>query len=185
MVDGVDQLRPELVRGAPARLLLAGLCLLLGGGCGGPAASGAPPPLAHAFGSPWQVAEAVLGALAADDGETLTALALSETEFRTVVWPELPASRPERGVPFDYAWGDLHQKSGNALRRLLARAAGVRYELLDVAFDGESMRYDTFTVHRESRLRVRAPDGAEVDLRLFGSVLERGGEYKLFSYVVD
>ena len=152
---------------------------------GWPAASDASSPLAHTFGSPEAVAEAVLDALAEDDGERLLALALSEMEFRTVVWPELPSSRPERGLPFEYAWGDLHQKSSNELRRLVARAGGRRYELLDMTFDGESTLYETFTVHRDSRLRVRDPEGIERDVRLFGSVLQRGGEYKLFSYVVD
>ena len=127
----------------------------------------------------------MLDALAANDVERLEALALSETEFRTVVWPELPSSRPERGLPFDYAWGDLHQKSNNALRRLIAGQAGRRYQLLAVEFDGESTAYDTYTVHRESRLAVRDEHGAEMQLRFFGSVLERDGEYKVFSFVVD
>ena len=127
----------------------------------------------------------MLDALAANDVERLEALALSETEFRTVVWPELPSSRPERGLPFDYAWGDLHQKSNNALRRLIAGQAGRRYQLLAVEFDGESTAYDTYTVHRESRLVVRDEHGAEMQLRFFGSVLERDGEYKVFSFVVD
>ncbi len=214
MVGGVDQLRAELepdgaaprtpgVRsrggtaprsspdaGVRARRVLVGaglaaLCLLPAGGCGRPATRDALPPLGHAFESPEAVAEAVLGALAEEDGPTLVALALSEMEFRTVVWPELPSSRPERGLPFEYAWGDLHQKSTNELRRLLARAGGRQYELLEMTFDGESTRYETFTVHRDSRLRVRDAEGAERDVRLFGSVLQRGGEYKLFSYVVD
>ena len=179
----MDQLRGQLA--GIGRAGLATLCLLLAGGCVRPAARDAPPPLGHAFESPEAVAEAVLGALAEEDGGTLLALALSEMEFRTVVWPELPSSRPERGLPFEYAWGDLHQKSANELRRLLARAGGRRYELLDMTFDGESTPYETFTVHRDSRLKVRDPEGVERDVRLFGSVLQRGREFKLFSYVVD
>ena len=164
---------------------LAALGLLAAAGCSQQVAGDALSPLGHAFESPEAVAEAVLGALAAEDGPRLLALALSELEFRTVVWPELPSSRPERGLPFEYAWGDLHQKSTNELRRLLARAGGGRYELLGMTFDGESTPYETFTVHRESRLKVRDPEGIERDVRLFGSVLQRGCEYKLFSYVVD
>ena len=40
-------------------------------------------------------------------------------------------------------------------------------------------------MHRESRLVVRDEHGAEMQLRFFGSVLERDGEYKVFSFVVD
>ncbi len=185
---GALRARERRARRARSRVRAAGLValgLLLAGGCSRPAAGDALSPLGHTFESPEAVAEAVLGALAAADGPTLLALALSEMEFRTVVWPELPSSRPERGLPFEYAWGDLHQKSTNALRRLLSGAGGRRYELLDVTFDGESTPYETFTVHRESRLRIRDAEGAERDVRLFGSVLQRGAEFKLFSYVVD
>jgi hypothetical protein len=58
-------------------------------------------------------------------------------------------------------------------------------ELVAVDFDGESTPYDTFTVHRDSRLIVRDEEGVEREVRFFGSVLQRGEEYKLFSYVVD
>ena len=189
-MDGLDRLCSELIAGSgiarrAVAVAAAAACLVFAGACGSPPRAADPSPLRWTFDSPEKVAEAVLDALAANDVESLEALALSEMEFRTVVWPELPSSRPERGLPFDYAWGDLHQKSNNALRRLIAGEAGRRYHLLAVEFDGESTAYDTYTVHRESRLVVRGADRAEAQLRLFGSVLERNGEFKLFSYVVD
>lgn len=127
----------------------------------------------------------MLAALADNDGDRLASLALSELEFRTVVWPELPSSRPERGLPFDYAWGDLHQKSNNSLRRLVARHGGKRYELDGVTFAGATTQYDTYRVHRESVLDLRDEAGEALTLSFFGSVLERDGQFKLFSYVVD
>ena len=78
----------------------------------------------------------MLTALADEDAEYLAGLALSELEFRTVVWPELPSSRPERGLPFEYVWGDLNQKSTNALRRLVARHGGRRYTLAGGSLPG-------------------------------------------------
>lgn len=127
----------------------------------------------------------MLAALADEDADHLASLALSELEFRTVVWPELPASRPERGLPFDYVWGDLHQKSTNALRRLVARHGGRRYTLAGVAFRGGTTPYETYRVHREAVLDILDEEGNELTLPLFGSILERDGEFKLFSYVVD
>ncbi len=127
----------------------------------------------------------MLTALAANDVDTLRALPLDELEFRTAVWPDLPSSRPERGVPFDYAWGDLHQKSDNALRRLAARRGGRRYELVAVRFAGETTAYRTYRVHRETVLDLRDEEGNQTTLALFGSILERDGRFKLFSYVVD
>ncbi len=156
------------------------------GGCGGSQDAQAPlSPLHRTFSSPEALGDAVLAALADRDADTLSRLALDELEFRTAVWPELPSSRPERGVPFDYAWGDLHQKSTNSLRRLLARYGGERYELVAVAFAGETTPYRTYRVHRETVLDVRDEEGNDLTVSLFGSIIERDGEFKLFSYVVD
>lgn len=182
--------RRGIIHAGPARsggvfvLLLCG-ALVAASGCGAGEDDAPLSPLHNTFSSPEALSEAVLTALADGDADTLGGLALSELEFRTAVWPDLPSSRPERGVPFDYAWGDLHQKSGNALRRLLARHGGRRYELVRVAFEGETTPYRTYRVHRETVLDLLDENGATVRLPLFGSILERDGEFKLFSYVVD
>jgi hypothetical protein len=142
-------------------------------------------PLAHTAPSTTALAEAVLAALATNDRAGLESLALSEREFRDRIWPELPASRPERNVPLDYAWGDLHQKSTGHLQRLLAEHGGRRYELVRVEFLGETTGYRTFTVARKAQLLVRDERGQQEALRLFGSVVESGEQYKVFSFVVD
>ena len=188
---GVDRLRDQLTAfvhnggndtprrpaGGVACALLLTLALA---GCDAP-----PPPLANTRPSPEALATAVLDALADGDADRLAALALNGQEFRDVVWPELPASRPERGVPVSYAWGDLRQKSSNALRRLVARWGGHRFTLLDVAYDGETTDYGAFRVHRETRLRVVDENGHEVEMHFYGSTLVRGDEHKVFSFVVD
>ena len=201
LVAGMDRLldqlagsRPALLHGGPAwrgaSLLLlrvcALVCLAATAGCGGNAEGERPlPPLHDTFPSPEALSRAVLAALAAGDVETLRALPLDELEFRTAVWPDLPSSRPERNVPFDYAWADLHQKSNNARRRLVARHGGRRYELVNVLFAGETTEYRTYEVHRETVLDLLDEEGHAVRLALFGSILEREGEFKMFSYVVD
>jgi hypothetical protein len=141
--------------------------------------------LVHGLDSPEAVARAVITALAAHDVEALRKLALTEDEFRGVVWPRLPASRPERNVPWDYAWNDLHAKSSAQLQ---ARVRGWKdrgFDVVRVAFEGETSEYDTFRVRRKSVLTLRDRDGQETRGRLFGSVIEQDGRYKVFSYVVD
>ena len=187
---GVDRLRDQLTAlvqasrndtprrpaGGVACALVLALTLA---GCG------APPPLANTAPSPEALAVAVLDALAAADPDRLAALALNGREFRDVVWPELPASRPERGVPVSYAWADLRQKSSNALRRLVARWGGRRFTLLEVGYDGETTDYGTFRVHRETRLRVLDETGRELEMHFYGSTLVRGDDHKVFSFVID
>ena len=88
-------------------------------------------------------------------------------------------------MPVSYAWGDLRQKSSNALRRLVARWGGHRFTLLDVAYDGETTDYGAFRVHRETRLRLLDESGQEIEMHFYGSTLVRGDEHKVFSFVVD
>ena len=154
---------------------------LLNSACGRATAA----PLEHTFSSPTDLARAVLAGVSTGDRHALEALALSEREFRERVWPELPASRPERNLPLDYIWEDLSQKSQGHLRRTLAQHGGRRYSLIGVEFVGETTSYPTFEVSRKAQLLVRDDAGQEQSLRLFGSVLRSGSEYKVFSYVVD
>jgi len=143
----------------------------------------APPANAHP--SHDALARAVLAAVARRDAGALRALALDEQEFRTHVWPELPAARPERNLPFSYVWGELRQKSEQMLGATIAAHGGRSYELVRVDYPSGATPYDTYVVHRETTLVVRTPEGTEARLQLYGSTLQKNGAFKVFSYVVD
>jgi hypothetical protein len=119
------------------------------------------------------------------DLPVLRALAIDEQEFLDHVWPELPSARPERNLPFSYVWGDLHQKSEAALAGTLASHGGQHYELVAVRFLGQTTQYKSYVVHRETELTVTNTSGATVQLRLFGSTLEKDGRFKVFSDVLN
>ena len=159
------------------RLFLAFICFCAAG-CGtvNPLKSTAP--------SPELVARAILQALVVRDAAALHRIALTEYEFRDHVWPQLPAARPERNLPFSYVWGDLHQKSEQALARILQQHGGRRYDLQRVEFAGRT-DYATYRVHREARLHVRDSSGTAREIRLCGSMVEKEGTWKVFSYVVN
>jgi hypothetical protein len=146
----------------------------------------APPPLAPAFDSPEALARAVLELVATEDVNGLRALALTEQEFRTNVWPELPAARPERNLPFSYVWGDLRQKSDAGLSSVLSRYRAHRLELVAVRFGGRTP-YTSYVVHRDAVFSVRdtATHGPLEEIRVCGSLIEQAGRWKVFSYVVD
>ncbi len=169
------------VRGLAAALLIVMIGPLGTTGCG---ASSTPVPLEPAFSSKDAVVEAALTALAARDGATLASLVLSESEFRKHIWPGLPASHPKVGMPLDYVWTETSQKNANYLAQLLAEHGGRDYKLIVVTFGGETTDYGRFRVHRETTLDVRGPAGP-VTLRLFGSLVESGGRWKIYSFVVD
>lgn len=158
--------------------LLFILLLAAAGGCS------TAPPLAHTHSSAEAAAAAVLDALAGRDRTALAALAVSEEEFRDHVWPSLPAARPERNLPFSYVWGDLRQKSEQTLARTLAAHGGRRYALVAVHFEGQT-DYGDYRIHRAATLQVRDETGATGSVRVYGSMINQRGRWKVFSYIVD
>ena len=60
-----------------------------------------------------------------------------------------------------------------------------RLDLQSIGFRGETSQYGTATVRRESVLVVRGSDGTVREIRLFGSMVEQDGRFKVFSYVTD
>lgn len=143
------------------------------------------PTLANTFASPEEVARAVVSGLTARDVDRLAALALTEDEFRWLVWPKLPTSRPGRNIPWDYAWNDLRTKSVMQLQARVHEWEDRGYTLVRIDFKGETTDYETFVVRRDSVVTLRDRDGRESQGRLFGSIIEQRGRFKVFSYVVD
>jgi hypothetical protein len=85
----------------------------------------------------------------------------------------------------EYAWKRLRQNSRGELATTMTEHRGHRYRLVAVHFRGETTRYATFTVHRETELVVRDEAGRTRSVKLFGSMLERDGRWKVFSFVTD
>jgi hypothetical protein len=141
-------------------------------------------PLTNTSASPEELARAVLDAVSRRDRARLDALAVNEQEFRDHVWPDLPAARPERNLPFSYVWGDLRQKSTISLAQILDGHGGKRYALQRVTFAGAT-RHAHHVVHRDARFAVVDASGAPQTIRVCGSFLEKDGGWKVFSYVVD
>ena len=83
----------------------------------------------------------------------------------------------------EYVWGDLHQKSRAALTQALAMHGGRHYELVNVTFD-DMTDYGPYRVHREATLHVRGAAGEAGPIRVCGSMIEKEGAWKVFSYVV-
>jgi hypothetical protein len=131
------------------------------------------------------VAAVVVSAFNRHDVRALEAVALTEDEFREVVWPRLPAARPERNLSWDYVWNDLSSKSRLHLRARMEAWQSLRYQVEGVRFEGESTEYGSYRVRRDARVQLRTPDGRQMSARLFGSMIECGGRFKVFSYIVD
>lgn len=175
----------DLVPAAVKRSLLAAV-VVTAAACSQPAEpTRSAVPLSNTFVSPEALAQAVLSALSSRDLDRLRSLPLSEQEFRDHVWPELPTSRPERNVPFEYAWGQMKQRSDGSLDQTVSRYGGRSLTLVRTTFTGETTPYRSFSVMRESEIIATDDTGRQLVLRLYGSAMLKDGRYKMFSYVVD
>lgn len=140
--------------------------------------------LANAAGSPDAVAKHFLNALAGGDEAAMRSLRLTKQEFCDYVWPELPASKVPN-LDCDFAWRQATLNSEAGLYESLPVHKGKKYQLVSVRFEKGTETYQTYKVHRDARLRIRDEEGVEREIKLFGSMLELGGKFKLFSFAVD
>jgi hypothetical protein len=163
---------------AALALLIVGPVLALG-------ACRSQPLLANTRSSDEATASAVLTALEHRDREALLALSVTQEEFETVVWPTLPASRPEVGMPSTYLWQDTDTRSSAHLDETLRRWGGRRLRLVRVEFGGATTEHGPYSLSRKTHLVVRDESGAELTVRLFGSMIRQGTATKVYSFIVD
>ncbi len=141
-------------------------------------------PLVPSYESKDAAVTAFLQALAARDTNALSQQVVNETEFLKHIWPALPASRPDVGMPAERAWAEQSQRNATFLAQTLAQHGGQRLELVAVSFGSPATTYGSFTIHPEATLDVRDTGGVR-EVRLFGSMIESGGRWKIYSFVVD
>ncbi len=141
--------------------------------------------LEAAASSPMELADRFLDYLADGDIGKIQELGLTEDEFRKFVYPELPAADPIRNTSAEFVWNQLFIRSQSSLHGAFNQLAGRRLTLKDMRFASGTEPYDSYVVHKESVLIVEDEDGVEHTERLFGSVLELDGQFKIYSFVRD
>ena len=144
--------------------------------------------LANASSSIREIADNVLSLLAKNDFESLEKMRMTEEEFKTIIWPELPraVTEPSCGKFCDWCWRDLNHKSVLSLRMTLQRYGGEKlrdHEFLRLRFAGETTEYETFKVHRNVYVVMRDKTGEEKNIKLFGTVIEMDNHFKLMGFL--
>jgi hypothetical protein len=140
--------------------------------------------LANARPSAEEISRAFLTALALKDKDKAVAMRLTKQEFCQYVFPELPSSKLPN-VTCDFVWDQATMKSLGGFVEMWPRHEGRRYELISIRFKEGTDTHRSYKVHKETHLLVRDETGREQELRLFGSMLEMDGQFKLFSFVID
>ena len=120
--------------------------------------------------------------LAESDTARLTELMINEREYRDILFPAFPASHPPINAGFETVWILQYPDSYRGLRRLLERYGGKDVRVLDVRFDHPDQDFVNFILHETSRVDVTVDGDSLHDVRLFGSVIRIGDQWKVLTY---
>jgi hypothetical protein len=110
----------------------------------------------------------------------LRAITINAAEFAWLYFPTSIYSRSPYAQPPEVNWLLLEQNSLKGEARLLRYYGGrplpvVNHTCLAEKLEGENR------IHQQCTLRLQREDGQHEEVRLFGSILERDGRYKLLS----
>jgi hypothetical protein len=122
-----------------------------------------------------------LEVLARGEREELATLVVQKEEFAECVYPTLPASQPGSNLSVDFIWDQSYLRNQGGLARTMDYA-GRKYEYVGLRIVDGTKDYGTFTIHRDGRIQVKDETGKELELNLFGSVIESGGRFKIYSF---
>jgi|GEM_PF-1613341 len=116
------------------------------------------------------------------DERGLHALRVTREEFGTIIWPELPQSRPITHIPLSEVWGMGTAQSIAGASRTIGTYGGRHLTFLRADY-GHEEPFRNFTLLRDVRILIRDPrDGTMVGLPLAPSVVERHGQYKVLIF---
>lgn len=131
-----------------------------------------------------ELVAATVAALEARDLDRLRQLAVTREEFRDLVWPGLDASRPGRNLTWEFVWSQHEMRHERGLRRALDEVGGRRLDVRGISFQGVT-EHGAYRLHRSSALQVAAADGSVATVRVFASVIEAEGRFKIYSFITD
>jgi hypothetical protein len=119
---------------------------------------------------------------AESDTARLHHLMIGEREYREILYPALPAAHPPINASFETLWVLQYPDSYRGMEGLLARYGGTDVRILDVRFEAPDQDFVNFVLHEGSRVDL-AVDGRTIeDVRLFGSVVRVGDQWKVLTY---
>ena len=121
-------------------------------------------------------------AVETSDTASLTRMAITRDEFAWLYYPTAQQGLPPYDLSPSLMWFVLEGGSSKGRSRLLQERGGKPLHVVGYSCDPKSNREGENTVWGPCTIkRLQAP-GDTVEERLFGLIVERGGEWKFLSY---
>ena len=148
---------------------------------------GLPPVDTLADGAPSRDAlvAAFTAAVQGSDTAAVRALVLSRAEYAYIYFPSLQRMNPGLNMQPEVMWMLHGQESLKGITRVLRRLGGGQARLGPYACEDAPQVEGGNRYWHRCAIQVTAPDGDAAALQLFGSIVERGGRYKIVSYAND
>lgn len=135
--------------------------------------------------SPERLARALLVALANRDTLAVRTLAISRGEFAWLYYPHTKFTAPPYELGPQLVWLPLVAASDKGAGRLLERYGGRTLRFEAISCPDSANTEGPNTIRPGCRVRFAVGDSAARELRLFSSLLSRGGHYKFLTYTND
>jgi hypothetical protein len=120
--------------------------------------------------------------LESSDTTALVQLTISRAEYAWLVYPDSPLSAPPYRQAPDVAWMRHAAASTAGLGRLIERLGGSSLGMKSWSCAGAPENEGANMVWRDCAVRFEKPRTGEQTLRLFSSIIERHGRFKILSY---
>ena len=137
------------------------------------------------YGSADALAQAVAQAVSTQNEEAFNRMRISRDEYMNLVWPNLPVSKIVGWKDnADFVWTQHAAKSDSGLREMMRRYGGNPLQVKSVTLAPEATVYGNVTIHSRPVLlfdNSTKPGPAPV---LMGSMIEKIGRFKVFSYSI-
>jgi hypothetical protein len=128
-----------------------------------------------------ELARRVLRALHKGSADSLLALTVAQDEFRVILWPEFPSSRPATGLTWQDGWMALSGRLNGGSVAAARDFTGHYYELVRVERTSTTMAYKNFKLHNGITIVAKDDEGKIQEFTFIRSIAERKGRFKIYS----
>jgi hypothetical protein len=135
-------------------------------------------------GSREALVKAYVAAIETTDSLALHGLLISQAEYAWLVYPESELTRPPYRQKPAFAWFMMRNATDQGIIRVLNRHGGKPLGYSGLACEPKAAVQGANRIWRQCRMRF-TENGAEVERKLFGGILEREGAYKFLTYATD
>jgi hypothetical protein len=124
-------------------------------------------------------------AVTRQDTAAIQEMVLSRAEYGWIYFPSLQRMNPRTNMQPEVMWMLHTQESQKGITRVLRRLGGGQARFGAYACEDAPQVEEANRYFHQCTVRTIAPDGETAPLKLFGSMIERGGRWKIVSYGND